>query len=138
MRRGRRIGGRDPPPEVAGARTHRRHRRRPEVQQRPRTRRRRLRELRPAPTAVFASSGDLALGALREADRLGLDIPGRLSLAAFGNTDWFETCRRPVTAFAHPLHEIGVITAHVPLSRLNGDSRPEPSRIRRAHARAPA
>ncbi|MFC9590020.1 LacI family DNA-binding transcriptional regulator [Streptomyces sp. NPDC056944] len=91
---------------------------------------RRLMELRPAPTAVFASSGDLALGALSEANRLGLDIPGQLSLAAFGNTDWFETCRRPVTAFAHPLHEIGMITAQVLLSRLNGDSPAEPSRIR--------
>ncbi|MFE2408931.1 LacI family DNA-binding transcriptional regulator [Kitasatospora sp. NPDC059408] len=91
---------------------------------------RRLMELRPEPTAVFASSSDLALGALREADALGLDVPGRLSFVAFGNADWFEVCRPPVTAFAHPLHEIGMITAQVLLSRLNGDSPAEPSRIR--------
>ncbi|MDQ8705378.1 LacI family DNA-binding transcriptional regulator [Streptomyces sp. LHD-70] len=91
---------------------------------------RRLMGLDPALTAVFASSGDLALGVLHEANRLGLDIPGQLSLVAFGNTDWFEICRPPVTAFAHPMHEIGMITAQVLLSRINGDSSAEPSRIR--------
>lgn len=91
---------------------------------------RRLMALPAAPTAVFASSGELALGALHEANRLGLDIPGQLSFAAFGNTDWFEICRPPVTTFAHPLHEIGMITAQVLLSRLNGDTPAEPSRVR--------
>ncbi|MEW2546781.1 LacI family DNA-binding transcriptional regulator [Streptomyces sp. NPDC047002] len=81
------------------------------------------------PTAVFAASSELALGALHEAQRLGIGIPGRLSLAALGNTDWFDVCRPPVTACAQPLAEVGMISAQILLSRLAG-ARRSPSHIR--------
>jgi LacI family transcriptional regulator, galactose operon repressor len=87
--------------------------------------------LHPRPTAVFAASSELALGALHAAQRLGVSIPRDLSLVAFGDPDWFEVCQPPLTSFEQPLHEVGMIAAQLLLSRLSGEqSAPRASRVR--------
>lgn len=77
--------------------------------------------LAPRPTAVFAASSELALGALHAAQRLGVAVPRDVSLTAFGDPDWFEVCQPPLTCFEQPLREVGMITAQLLLSRLSDD-----------------
>ena len=77
--------------------------------------------LEPRPTAVFTASSELALGALHAAQQLGAAVPRDVSLAAFGDPDWFDVCRPPLTCFEQPLQEVGMITAQLLLSRLSGD-----------------
>lgn len=77
--------------------------------------------LEPRPTAVFAASSELALGALFAAQQLGIEVPQNMSLAAFGNPDWFEVCQPSLTCFEQPLREVGIIAAQLLLSRLSGE-----------------
>jgi DNA-binding LacI/PurR family transcriptional regulator len=87
--------------------------------------------LDPRPTAVFAASSELALGALHAAQQLMVSIPHDVSLAAFGDPAWFEVCQPPLTCFEQPLREVGMITAQLLLSRLSGDQTdPRASRVR--------
>lgn len=67
----------------------------------------RLLSLPDRPTAIFASNDDMAAGALTAAHRLGLDVPGELTLVGFDDTAiatavWPEltTIRQPVAEMA--------------------------------------
>ncbi len=60
------------------------------------------------PTAIFAASDDMAAGALAVAHRMGLQLPGDLSIAGFDDTRlagfvWppLTTIRQPTRAMAH-------------------------------------
>jgi LacI family transcriptional regulator len=62
--------------------------------------------LKDPPTAIFAGSDDMAAGALTTAHRAGIAVPGRLSVAGFGDDAlagyvWppLTTVRQPVRAF---------------------------------------
>jgi LacI family transcriptional regulator len=59
------------------------------------------------PTAIFASSDDMAAGALATAHRLGISVPGSLSIAGYDDTSFapivwpaLTTIRNPVRALA--------------------------------------
>ena len=59
------------------------------------------------PTAIFASNDDMAAGALTVAHRLGIAVPGRLSVAGFDDTGFagivwpaLTTVRQPIRALA--------------------------------------
>ena len=67
----------------------------------------RLLSLPERPTAVFASNDDMALGVMTAANRLGLVLPGKLSVAGFDDSPiaqvvWpqLTTIRQPVEAMA--------------------------------------
>ncbi|CAK9886995.1 MAG: HTH-type transcriptional repressor CytR [Candidatus Erwinia impunctatus] len=84
-----------------------------------------------APEALFCHSDNMALGAIYEAKRIGLQIPEQLSLISFDNSELGQYSDPPLTTMASPLFEIGhcamqllyeQITAkvQVPVSRLMG------------------
>jgi LacI family transcriptional regulator len=61
----------------------------------------------PRPTAIFASNDDMAAAVVAIAHRLGLDVPGDLTVAGFDDTAlattiWPEltTVRQPITGMA--------------------------------------
>lgn len=82
-------------------------------------------------TAVFATSSELTLGAIPEAQHLDLSIPDDMSLVAIGNTHWFKVCHPPVTAYRQPLHDVGMIAARLLLGRISGERTENgPARIR--------
>ncbi|MBN1377809.1 MAG: LacI family DNA-binding transcriptional regulator [Gammaproteobacteria bacterium] len=65
---------------------------------------RKLLSLDNAPTAIFASNDDMAAGAMHAACKLGIDIPGSLSVAGFDDSrlaslilPTLTTIKRPVT-----------------------------------------
>jgi len=68
---------------------------------------------RQRPTAVFASNDDMALGVLAAAHRLGLNVPGELSVAGFDDSPpaalvWpaLTTVRQPVAEMARTAVEM--------------------------------
>ncbi|MGH8197925.1 MAG: LacI family DNA-binding transcriptional regulator [Steroidobacteraceae bacterium] len=68
---------------------------------------RQLLHLRERPTAIFASNDDMAAGVLHVAHEMGIDVPGKLSVAGFDDTPVaryvypsLTTIRQPIRAMA--------------------------------------
>jgi DNA-binding LacI/PurR family transcriptional regulator len=74
------------------------------------------------PTAVVAFSDQLALGALRAALELGVDVPRRLSVVGFDDAPPAATAQPPLTTVAQPLRERGRTAAALALALARGDA----------------
>ncbi|UXH78083.1 LacI family DNA-binding transcriptional regulator [Roseateles amylovorans] len=61
---------------------------------------------RQRPTAVFASNDDMALGVLAAAQRLGLAVPGDLSIVGFDDTPAASRVWPPLTTVRQPMDEM--------------------------------
>jgi LacI family transcriptional regulator len=73
------------------------------------------------PTAIFAGSDMQALGVLRAARRLGLDVPGDLSIIGYDNlpvTAWTDPA---LTTVNQPLREMAGTAARMVLDLARGD-----------------
>jgi LacI family transcriptional regulator len=66
-----------------------------------------LLDLNEPPTAVFAADNLMALGALHEIRRRGLQIGRDLALAGFDDPPWFQLLDPPMTTVAQPVKELG-------------------------------
>jgi LacI family transcriptional regulator len=60
----------------------------------------------PRPTAIFASNDDMAAGVLAVAHDLGIDVPGRLSVAGFDDTTLARTVWPPLTTIHQPMFDL--------------------------------
>jgi LacI family transcriptional regulator len=63
--------------------------------------------LDPAPTAIFASSDDMAAGVLATAHQMGFNIPKQLSVAGFDDTDLAAVVWPPLTTIRQPVRALG-------------------------------
>lgn len=70
--------------------------------------------------ALFCSTGMLALGALQEFRRQGWDVPTRIGLAGFDDSELMAAAVPPLTAIHVPRGEIGLLAARSLLQRLAG------------------
>jgi LacI family transcriptional regulator len=61
---------------------------------------------RQRPTAVFASNDEMALGVLVAAQRLGLEVPGDLSIAGFDDTPAAARVWPPLTTVRQPMDDM--------------------------------
>lgn len=61
---------------------------------------------RQRPTAVFASNDDMALGVLAAAQRLGLPVPGELSVTGFDDSPTAALVWPPLTTVRQPVAEM--------------------------------
>lgn len=59
-----------------------------------------------APTAIFAANDDMAAGVIRQADRLGIDVPGQLSVAGFDDIVLARQIYPALTTIRQPLAEM--------------------------------
>jgi LacI family transcriptional regulator len=66
---------------------------------------------KPRPTAIFASNDEMAAGIYRAAARLGLSIPGDLSVIGFDDGPLAERLLPSLTTVRLPIREIGRIAA---------------------------
>lgn len=73
--------------------------------------------------AVYAGSDVLAAGALFEAQRMGLRVPGDLAIAGFDDADVARSVVPSLTTVKMPRYEIGVRAAELMLERMNGGGR---------------
>lgn len=71
------------------------------------------------PTAVFATSTELVLGALLAAVEQGVRFPEDVSLAGLGNPEWYQVLRTPVTAYSLPLEEMATAAAQLLITRMS-------------------
>ena len=72
------------------------------------------------PQAVMPLSSRLVMGVLKATRESGIRVPEDLSLAGYGDPDWFEIWGPGITTFAPPLAEMGAKAAEVLLDLING------------------
>jgi LacI family transcriptional regulator len=72
------------------------------------------------PTAVICGTDALAFGALIEAGRLGLAVPGALSIAGINDVEYAQHLMPPLTTVRLPAAEIGARAADYLLARVAG------------------
>lgn len=78
-------------------------------------------ELKPRPTAVFASNDMIATGCLMALRERGLVCPQDLSLIGFDNLDFAELMDPALTTIHQPGDQIGIQGANLLVTRLSGD-----------------
>src|SRR4029077_7755727 len=72
-------------------------------------------------TAVFAASDTMALGVLSELRRLGIDVPGDVSVAGFDDIPGLEFMPPALTTVRVPMAELGAAGVARLLRQLDGD-----------------
>jgi LacI family transcriptional regulator len=80
-----------------------------------------LLDLRPAPTAVFAASDQIALGAVHAARAHGLRVPDDLSVVGFDDTQVASVTSPPLTTVRQPLREMGMVALRTALRLAAGE-----------------
>ncbi len=83
-----------------------------------------LLRLRPDVDAVFFCNDDLAQGGLLAAHRLGIEVPGRLSVAGFNDLAGSDQMLPPLTTVHTPRTEVGAEGARMLLSLMRGKTPP--------------
>ena len=76
----------------------------------------------PAPTAIICGNDMLAVGALMEAEALGLAVPGALSISGFDDIEIAAHLQPSLTTIQVPDREIGEAAAQYLIDRLAGRS----------------
>ncbi len=74
------------------------------------------------PSAVFAASDMLAIGALAAARERGLQVPQDISIAGFDDIDFAAYCNPPLTTVRVPAHEMGELAVTTLLEMIVGNS----------------
>jgi DNA-binding LacI/PurR family transcriptional regulator len=81
-----------------------------------------LLSMRHPPTAVFAASDMLAVGALAAAREKGVRVPEDLSIAGFDDIDFAAYCNPPLTTVRVPAAQMGEMAVEMLLEMIEGDS----------------
>ena len=72
------------------------------------------------PTAIICGNDHIALGVLREAEELGIAIPGELSVTGFDDLEIAKEIRPALTTMRVDTYEIGRLAAQYLLDALDG------------------
>lgn len=78
-------------------------------------------ELAEPPTAVFASSDQMALGVIEGLRRRGLRVPDDVSVVGFDDLPVVRWSSPPLTTVRQPLHEMGTLAARTVLRCMRGE-----------------
>ena len=76
-----------------------------------------------APTAIFATSDLITLGALKAISEEGLDIPGDISLIMFDDFEFAPYMKCPITAVRQPKEMMGEMAVKLLVEELNSERR---------------
>ncbi|WP_277188076.1 LacI family DNA-binding transcriptional regulator [Caballeronia sp. BR00000012568055] len=74
----------------------------------------------PAPTAIICGNDTLAIGALLEANAMGLDVPGVVSVSGCDDIELAAQIHPPLTTIRVPDREMGEIAAEYLIDRIAG------------------
>jgi LacI family transcriptional regulator len=77
----------------------------------------------PAPTAVFASNDDMAAAVIAEAHRLGLDVPGDLTVVGFDDTLIASTIWPELTTIQQPIARMAAEAIDMLVAAVRGGRR---------------
>jgi LacI family transcriptional regulator len=75
---------------------------------------------RNSPTAIVCGNDLLAAGALLEAERVGIDVPGSLSICGVDDQEWARELNPGLTTVSLPTRDLGRITAEHIVHALTG------------------
>jgi LacI family transcriptional regulator len=92
----------------------------------------RMLDLRPRPTAIFASNDHMAMATLTAAHERRLEIPHDLSVAGFDDTAFAGFAWPPLTTVRQPVVEVAKLATSLLLDRLQGRRKDLPDQ--RLHA----
>jgi LacI family transcriptional regulator len=85
---------------------------------------RKLLELPAPPTAVFAGSNLLTLGALQAIHERHLTIPDEIAIVGFDEMPWAMSLRPPLTTVAQPAFDVGRTAAELLIARVREPALP--------------
>lgn len=74
------------------------------------------------PDAVFVANNLMTIGALHAIAEAGLEIPRDIAIVGFDDMSWATLLKPPLTAVFQPAYDLGVETARLLRSRLDGYS----------------
>lgn len=75
-------------------------------------------------SAVVCGNDVLAIGAIQEAQRMGIDVPGDLSVTGFDDMEFATVVTPALTTVRFPIADIGVEAARHLIERLDGKASP--------------
>jgi LacI family transcriptional regulator len=78
-------------------------------------------------TAVFASTDQMALGAMLALHHRGLRVPADVSVVGFDDEAFAAYCCPPLTTVSQPLYEMGQLAVRAIVARVSGQSLALPS-----------
>ncbi len=84
------------------------------------------------PTGLFCVSDLVALGAMHELRRVGLDVPGDIAVAGYGDEPFSSDLLVPLTSVRQPMHEVGWKAADLMITERFGCIQFRPELIVRA------
>ena len=86
--------------------------------------------IEPRPTAVFAVSDDMAVGAMNGIRDQGLSVPEDISIIGFDGSQLTELVRPRLTSMEQPIQEMGKVTVEVLIEMImNQNTSPRPDVI---------
>lgn len=77
-------------------------------------------QLQNRPTAVFAVSDLLAIGALKEINAAGLRVPEDMAVVGFDKIDFSNMTNPALTTVAQPMYKMGTIAARMLIEKIQG------------------
>ncbi|QQZ08657.1 LacI family DNA-binding transcriptional regulator [Heyndrickxia vini] len=80
-----------------------------------------LLQLREKPSAVFAVSDTLAIGALKEINVSGLKVPGDIAVVGFDKISFSNMTNPTLTTIAQPMYKMGCTAANMLINRIKGN-----------------
>jgi LacI family transcriptional regulator, repressor for deo operon, udp, cdd, tsx, nupC, and nupG len=81
---------------------------------------RRLLQLKDRPTAVFAVSDTLAIGALKELNTSGVKVPTEIALVGFDKITFSNMTNPTLTTIEQPMYKMGCIAANMLINLIKG------------------
>ncbi|CAG9623140.1 LacI family DNA-binding transcriptional regulator [Sutcliffiella rhizosphaerae] len=73
------------------------------------------------PTAVFAVSDLLAIGALKEINTNGLHVPNDIAIVGFDKIDFSNMTNPTLTTVAQPMYKMGTVAAKMLIDKIRGE-----------------
>jgi alanine racemase len=77
--------------------------------------------LQDRPTAVFAVSDLLAIGALKEINASGLHVPNDIAVVGFDKIDFSNMTNPTLTTIAQPMYKMGTVAAKMLIGKIKGE-----------------
>ncbi|HIW51851.1 MAG TPA: LacI family transcriptional regulator [Candidatus Alistipes excrementipullorum] len=71
------------------------------------------------PTAIFALSNTILLGAIKAIKESGLSIPNDISIITFDNNTFLDFIDPPITRMSQPVNEIGTLSVKLLMQSIN-------------------
>jgi len=80
-----------------------------------------LLQLNEKPSAIFAVSDTLAIGALKEINVRGLNVPDDIAIIGFDNISFSNMTNPTLTTIAQPMYKMGCTAADMLINSIKGD-----------------